>query len=109
MDSFVPPVPSELIGSDGLAAYLPALRLALDAGERMTDAEGEDLLERAGFGAAAAATWTSRPRNLEVDPDGLTLLPEIRSQLGLMPPGIRLEDLHDPAALHLAVQPRPTR
>jgi hypothetical protein len=75
----------------------------------MTDAEGEELLERAGFGAAAAATWASRPRTLEVDPDGLTLLAEIRSRLGLMPPGIRLEDLHDPAPLRLAVSRHPTR
>ncbi|MEV8370673.1 ABC transporter substrate-binding protein [Microbacterium sp. NPDC064584] len=102
-------VRSELVGSDELAAYLDALGLAVDAGERMTDAEGEELLERAGFGAAAAATWASRPRTLEVDPDGLTLLAEIRSQLGLMPPGIRLEDLHDPAPLRLAVSRHPTR
>ncbi len=81
----------------------------LDAAERMTDAEGEELLERAGFGTAAAATWASRPRTLEVDPDGLTLLAEIRSELRLMPPGIRLEDLHDPTPLHLAVSRHPTR
>ena len=96
-------VRSVLIGSHELAAYLSALRLAVDAAEGMTDVQGERLLERAGFGAAAAAAWASRPRTLEVDPDGLALLAEIRSELGLMPPGIRLEDLHDPAPLRLAV------
>ena len=59
--------------------------------------------QRAGFGAAAAAAWASRPRTLEVDPAGLTLLDDIRPQLRLMPPGIRLADLHDPTPLHLAV------
>lgn len=102
-------VRSELIGSHELAAYLYALRLAVDAGEAMTDAEGERQLERTGFGAAAAAAWASRPRTLEVAPDGLALLAEIRSQLGMMPPGIRLEDLHDPAPLRLAVQRQSTR
>jgi len=96
-------VRSELIGSHELAGYLSALRLAVDAAEGTTDVQGEGLLERAGFGAAAAAAWASRPRTLEVDPDGLALLAEIRSELGLMPPGIRLEDLHDPAPLRLAV------
>ena len=94
-------VRSELIGSHELAGYLSALRLAVDAAEGMTDVQGERLLERAGFGPAAEAAWASRPRTLEVDPDGLALLAEIRSQLGLMPPGIRLEDLHEPASLRL--------
>ena len=94
-------VRSELIGSHELAGYLSALRLAVDAAEGTTDVQGEGLLERAGFGAAAAAAWASRPRTLEVDPDGLALLAEIRSELGLMPPGIRLEDLHEPASLRL--------
>lgn len=94
---------SELVGSDELAAYLHALRSALNAANRMMDAAGEALLQRAGFGAAAAAAWASRPRTLEVDPDGLALLAEIRSQLGLMPTGVRLEDLHDPAPLHLTM------
>lgn len=102
-------VRSELIGSHELAGYLSALRLAVDAAEGTTDVQGEGLLERAGFGAAAAAAWASRPRTLEVDPDGLALLAEIRSELGLMPPGIRLEDLHDPAPLRLAGQRQPTR
>jgi len=102
-------VRSELIGSHELAAYLYALRLAVDAGEGMTDVEGENLLERTGFGAGAATAWASRPRTLEVDPDGLAVLAEIRSRLGLMPPGIRLEDLHDPAPLRLAVQRQSTR
>jgi hypothetical protein len=75
----------------------------------MTDADGEALLERAGFGAAAVATWASRPRTLRVDLAGLTLLATIRSELGRMPPGMRLEDLHDPAPLHLAVQRQQTR
>ena len=102
-------VRSELIGSHELAGYLSALRLAVDAAEGTTDVQGEGLLERAGFGAAAAAAWASRPRTLEVDPDGLALLAEIRSELGLMPPGIRLEDLHDPAPLRRAVQRQSTR
>ncbi|MET0780077.1 MAG: ABC transporter substrate-binding protein [Microbacterium sp.] len=95
-------VRAELSGSEELGAYLHMLRLAVDTGAVMSDAEGVALLERAGFGAAAAAAWASRPRTLEVDPEGLTLLSEIRSRLGLMPSGISLEDLHDPAPLRLA-------
>lgn len=96
-------VRAELIGSPELSAYLRALRLAIESCEAMTDADGEDLLERAGFGAASAAAWASRPRTLEVDPGGLDLLTRIRARLGLLPPGIRLEDLHDPAPLRIAV------
>lgn len=94
-------VRAELVGSPELGAYLNALRLAVDAGQEMTDAEGEALLEREGFGEAAATAWASRPLTLAVASEGLGLLAEIRSQLGLMPPGIRLEDLHDPAPLRL--------
>ena len=96
-------VRAELLESGELAEYLHALRLGVDAGEELTDAEGEALLARAGFGAAAAAAWASRPRTLEVDPAGLALLTDIRTQLGLMPPGIRLTDLHDPTPLRLSV------
>lgn len=94
-------VRAELVGSAELTEYLRALRRAVEAGARMTDAEGEALLSGAGFGAAAAAAWASRPATLEVDLGGLELLTEIRSRLGLMPPGIRLEVLNDPAPLRL--------
>ena len=96
-------VRAELLESGELAKYLHALRRAVDAGEGLTDADGEALLARAGFGAAAAAAWASRPRTMEVDPAGLALLTDIRTHLGLMPPGIRLTDLHDPTPLRLLV------
>lgn len=90
---------AELLESGEFAAYLGALRQGVDAGEEMADAEGEALLAGAGFGAAARTAWASRPRTLEVDPLGLALLTDIRAQLGLMPPGIHLADLHDPSPL----------
>ena len=92
-------VRAELLESSEFAAYLHALRLSVDAADGMSDAEGERLLGGAGFSGAAGAAWASRPRTLEVDPAGLTLLTDIRAQLGLMPSGIRLTDLHDPAPL----------
>ena len=96
-------VRAAVLESGELAAYLHALELGVNAGEGFTDAEGQALLARAGFGGAAATAWASRPRTLEVDPAGLALLTDIRTQLGLMPPGIRLTDLHDPTPLHLPV------
>lgn len=61
----------------------------------MAEAQGIRLLERCGYQAAAATAWGSRARTLAVDHHGLELLTEIRRSLGMLPPGIALEELCD--------------
>lgn len=92
-------VRTDLLASDELQTYLGALTRATAAAAEMSDPEGEALLVEAGFGEAAGSAWTARPRTLVVDPAGLGLLTDIRTRLGMMPPGIRLQDLHDPRLL----------
>lgn len=96
-------VRTDVAESDELAAYLEALDLATCVGATMSDEAGERLLSSAGFGAAAGTAWATRPHTMAVDGEGLKLIAEIRRSLGLMPAGIGLEDLHDPAPLARAV------
>lgn len=95
-------VRSGILASPQLAAYLAALDRGVTAATAMTDAQGVALLERNGFGAAAASAWEARPRTLDVSAAGLALLTEIRADLGLLPDGVTLVGLHDPAALAAA-------
>jgi ABC-type nitrate/sulfonate/bicarbonate transport system substrate-binding protein len=84
----------DIVGSDALGAYLGALERAIRASNSMPDEEGHHLLG-AHFGASAARSlWAGRPRSLVVPAAGLELLTEIRSSLGLLPDGIRLEHLY---------------
>lgn len=95
-------VRSELARSVEVTTYLHALIEATRATRLLSDAEGLNILEGAGFGGAAATAWHSRPRTLTVDPAGLTLLTRIRDGLGMLPDGIRLDILHDPTPLRAA-------
>ena len=95
-------VRAELVGSEPLTRYLAALQQAVQRSSEIDDDAGEAILSRAGFGGAARRAWAGRPRSLRVDAAGLDLLSEIRAGLGLMPPGIRLHDLHDAASLRPA-------
>ncbi|GAA2137072.1 hypothetical protein GCM10009825_22800 [Arthrobacter humicola] len=88
-------VRAELLGSAELERYLRALACGVEAGGSMTDAEGIELLERCGYQTAAATAWGTRARTLTVDRRGLGLLTGIRRSLGMLPPGIALDELCD--------------
>ncbi|MGO4470848.1 ABC transporter substrate-binding protein [Arthrobacter sp. 2RAF6] len=88
-------VRAEVLESQELESYLRALVSGVGAGVSMADAQGIELLERCGYQAAGASAWGARARTLGVDPRGLELLTEIRRSLGMLPPGIGLEELCD--------------
>lgn len=88
-----------LVDTDELTAYLRALATAVEASVDISDADGEALLARNGFGSAAAAAWSTRPRRLDVDPTGLAVLTRIRAELGELAQGQGPADLHDPGPL----------
>jgi ABC-type nitrate/sulfonate/bicarbonate transport system substrate-binding protein len=88
-------VRTELLGSAELERYLRALVRGVEAGESTADGEGIELLERSGYQASSASAWDTRARTLTVDRRGLGLLTEIRRSLGMLLPGIGLEELCD--------------
>ncbi|YCH09007.1 ABC transporter substrate-binding protein [Arthrobacter sp. alpha11c] len=88
-------VRADVVGSVELERYLRALARGVEAGVPMSDAQGIELLERCGFQAGAPSAWDSRARTLTVDQRGLELLTGIRRSLGMLPPGIGLEELYN--------------
>ncbi|MBW9120486.1 ABC transporter substrate-binding protein [Microbacterium trichothecenolyticum] len=90
---------TDLSGSAELAAYLEVLEIATNISNRINDAEGIELLVGAGFGAAAASAWTTRPRTLRVPAAGLDVITRVRADLGMLPPGVVLAQLCAPGVL----------
>ncbi|QZY50630.1 ABC transporter substrate-binding protein [Leucobacter tenebrionis] len=94
-------VRTELVRSPELLDYLRALVRAVRLAESLRTEAGVALMERAGFGAAAASHWGARPLSLDVEPRGLTFVSEVRRGLGLLR-GAPLDELHDPEPMREA-------
>lgn len=70
-----------------LAAYLGAMRRAVELTAAWSDAEGVALLERSGLSAdGAEVLWRTRPRTLDVSEPGVRLLTDLRRAVGTLPP-----------------------
>ena len=97
-------VRADILESEELERYLNALLRGVEAGGRMPDMQGIELLERCGYQAGAASAWHSRARTLAVDHRGLELLTGIRQSLDMLPGTVALEELCDPEPLRRATQ-----